>query len=183
MDLREAETLARRLMAEHGLTAKGWRFGWDSARRRFGAARPSSLTISLSVPLVSLNDEARVRNTILHEIAHALAGPGIRHEVSRFGRRRKKADWHGPHWRAIALAIGCDGKTCFSSETTNRPVAPYEQFCRNCDWKRPAFRRSSKRQACSRCCRAHGSKGFDERFVVGFRAASVTPVTAEHGQR
>jgi predicted SprT family Zn-dependent metalloprotease len=52
--------------------------------------------------LVSLNDKREVRETILHEIAHALAGPKVRA--------------HGREWGEIALRIGCNGRRCYGDE-------------------------------------------------------------------
>jgi len=67
-----ARILAVTLMQQHGLV--GWTFKFDHARRRFGCCNFTRRTISLSRPLTFLNDDAEVRDTILHEIAHALAG-------------------------------------------------------------------------------------------------------------
>jgi len=96
MDLFTAERNAKLLMAAHGLTDKGWRFEWDNAARRFGQCRYSTKTISMSRQLTRQRSEGSVRNTMLHEIAHALT-PG---------------SGHGYEWRMKALAIGCDGKRC-----------------------------------------------------------------------
>jgi predicted SprT family Zn-dependent metalloprotease len=94
MDLFTAERNARMLMAAHGLT--GWTFQWDRAARRFGQCRYSTRTISMSAPLTKNRDANAVRNTMLHEIAHALT-PGHGHDAV---------------WRAKAISIGCDGKRC-----------------------------------------------------------------------
>ena len=83
MNRDDAATLARTLMNEHGLGDIPFEF--DNRRRAFGVTHflinNSVVThactvkkITLSEPLVKLNDEASVRNTILHEIAHAKAG-------------------------------------------------------------------------------------------------------------
>lgn len=84
--LTQARTLALSLMAEHGLLADGWRFAWSHARRQLGCCRIARRrdrvtgrvteirTIALSRHLVRLNADGQVRDTILHEIAHALAG-------------------------------------------------------------------------------------------------------------
>jgi len=90
VDLEDARRLATELMTRHGLA--GWRFELDRAKRRAGICRHQQRTIGLSAPLTRLHPEAEVRDTILHEIAHALAGP-------RAG--------HGPAWVATALRIGC----------------------------------------------------------------------------
>ncbi|HYO07513.1 MAG TPA: SprT-like domain-containing protein, partial [Tepidisphaeraceae bacterium] len=81
MNLYAARLLTRSLMNQHGLS--DWRFDFDHARRRFGSCRPRQKLITLSRHLVFLNEEPEVRDTILHEIAHALT-PGDGH-----GRRWK----------------------------------------------------------------------------------------------
>ena len=81
MKLSEAQRLAVSLMREHGLAQMGWTFGWDRARRRLGACHHDKRLISLLVPLtIHDTDDARVRNTILHEIAHALVGAEHGHD-------------------------------------------------------------------------------------------------------
>ena len=100
MDLNDAAKLAVLYMDLHELN--GWQFRFDRATRRFGCCHHSSKTISLSRDLVSLNDKRDVRDTILHEIAHALAGPKVRP--------------HGREWREIALRIGCNGRRCYGDE-------------------------------------------------------------------
>jgi predicted SprT family Zn-dependent metalloprotease len=99
VDLREAERLARGLMAEHGLT--GWTLAFDRAKRRAGICRFDRREIGLSAPLTALHTEAEVRDTVLHEIAHALVG-------ARHG--------HDAVWRATARRIGCSGERCVSRD-------------------------------------------------------------------
>jgi hypothetical protein len=59
-------------MREHQLLPK-WSFQFDSAKLAFGKCNFTDRVISLSRHLVELNNEAEVRDTVLHEIAHALA--------------------------------------------------------------------------------------------------------------
>lgn len=97
MNIKDAQTLAITLMEKHNLT--GWIFRWDNAKCRFGQCSHREKRISLSKRLTELNDEARVKNTILHEIAHALVD--VRHG-------------HDYVWRMKAQEIGCDGNRCYS---------------------------------------------------------------------
>ncbi|MEI5673085.1 MULTISPECIES: SprT-like domain-containing protein [unclassified Nocardioides] len=99
MDLDEAARMGRALMAEHGL--RGWTLVFDRAKRRAGICRYDRRQIGLSAPLTELHDEADVRDTVLHEIAHALVG--VRHG-------------HDAVWRATARRIGCSGERCVSRE-------------------------------------------------------------------
>jgi predicted SprT family Zn-dependent metalloprotease len=102
VNTREIEQLAHDLMAEHGLTALGWRFKWDNSKNRGGQCRFNKREIGLSKPIFSLpQNQHGARNTILHEIAHALAGPSA---------------GHGPQWRRQARAIGCTAERCHTLE-------------------------------------------------------------------
>jgi predicted SprT family Zn-dependent metalloprotease len=95
LDLTEARDLAEGLMARHQLT--GWRLLFDNAKTRGGACRADRREITLSRPLISLYSPEQVAQTALHEIAHALAGPGHGHDQI---------------WRTIARRIGYSGGRC-----------------------------------------------------------------------
>lgn len=96
MDLKEAAGLATRLLGEHSLT--GWTFAFDRAKVRAGACHHGARRITLSRAITAAHDEAQVRETLLHEIAHALVGP--RHA-------------HDEVWRARARAIGSSGERVY----------------------------------------------------------------------
>jgi predicted SprT family Zn-dependent metalloprotease len=124
MRLPDARKLALELMAEHGLTQTGrapefgvrvWRFTFDNAVRRFGVCRYHKGTISLSRVLVKLNPDAEVRNTILHEIAHALAG---------------HANGHNHVWKRIAERIGARPERCYSRRQVTTPDPKFVGHCR-----------------------------------------------------
>jgi predicted SprT family Zn-dependent metalloprotease len=87
--------MALALMAEHGL--HDWRLVIDSAKTRAGVCRFARREIGLSRHLTVLHSEAEVRDTVLHEIAHALVGPEHRHDAV---------------WRATAVRLGCSGERC-----------------------------------------------------------------------
>lgn len=119
MNLDEARRLARSLMDQHGL--QHWRFAFDRAAARFGSCAVSKLTITLSWKLTMLNDVEQVRDTLLHEIAHALA-PG---------------DGHGGKWKTACRKIGAKPFRCFTSEEVVIParrLPRFEQGCTRCDW-------------------------------------------------
>jgi predicted SprT family Zn-dependent metalloprotease len=106
MDLSAARSLAVSLMAEHGLV--GWRLQFDRAKRRAGICHYGDRVIGLSAPLTALHSEDEVRDTVLHEVAHALAGP---------------AAGHGPRWRAVARRLGCSAERCMSADSARVPGA------------------------------------------------------------
>ena len=91
--------MCRVLFEKHGLLEAGWRFGgFDRAKTRCGVTKYDSKSISLSCYYIAKTEvsEENVRNTILHEIAHALT-PGHHHDAI---------------WQEKALAIGCNGERC-----------------------------------------------------------------------
>lgn len=65
--------LAFDLLETHGLTPN-WSFALDNAKRRFGACCFNTRRISMSRLLLANASETAIRNTLLHEIAHALGG-------------------------------------------------------------------------------------------------------------
>ncbi|MDE0281566.1 MAG: SprT-like domain-containing protein [Gammaproteobacteria bacterium] len=99
--LREVALEARGLMDRHGLAE--WTLGFIAARGKLGECRPLERRIGLSRHHAVTGSPEQVADTVLHEIAHALAGSGA---------------GHGPAWKAIARRIGatprsgvhgCDG--------------------------------------------------------------------------
>ena len=136
MKLSKAELLALKLMNENDLLIKGWRFEFDNAKRRFGVCKYRCKRIGLSRNLTELNDEARVKNTILHEIAHALVG-------NQHG--------HDSVWRKKAMEIGCDGERCFNSREVFTPEANYEAVCKGCGYMHKKYKRPTKNSSCGKC--------------------------------
>ena len=136
MELSRASFLAINLMEKHGLTNQGWRFKFDNARRRFGVCKYRSKLICLSQHLVALNNEARVTDTILHEIAHALVG-------SNHG--------HDRVWRAKAIKIGCNGERCYNSAEVATPQSKYIAICVGCGYTHKKHRTPKKNSSCAKC--------------------------------
>ena len=140
MNLQEAKDLAISLMEEHGLIDARWYFRFDNAKRRFGVCNYTYKRISLSTALTELNDIEKVKDTILHEIAHALVGFNHGH------------DWV---WKQKALEIGCNGDRCYSSDEVVTTSAKYEAVCPNpeCKHLHKKHKRSrrTKRSSCGKC--------------------------------
>ena len=145
MERKSASILALNLMRDHNLV--GWTFRFDRAVRRFGQTTYDNHTITLSGPLTDGSVEAVVRNTVLHEIAHALIGPG-------FG--------HGITWRRQAAAIGCDAKRCVTLADSARVKPPLVLVCiPGKHVIKTAYRTSkiSKTHHCIRHFNADGTRG------------------------
>src|ERR1700677_340537 len=98
MDTGRAMILAHELLAQHGLSHLS--LDWHRSNKSVGICHFARLapdqpwhaiTITLSRGLVECNEDSLIRNTILHEIAHAKAG---------------NAAGHGPLWKLAAIAVG-----------------------------------------------------------------------------
>ncbi len=108
MNLNAASVLAQSLLAEHAL--HDWTFAFNRRKRAFGLCDFQKRTIYLSAVLAELNGEAEVRDTLLHEIAHALAGHGA---------------GHGPAWREVADSVGAKPRRCYRADEVKQPPSPY----------------------------------------------------------
>lgn len=97
-----------------------------------------------------MNDEARVKNTILHEIAHALVGGGHGH------------DWA---WRSKALEIGCDGNRCYTTKNTVVPESKYIAVCNSCGHVHRKHRATKTITACGICCKGT----FKKEYILEFK--------------
>lgn len=146
--------MAHTLLKKHQLHE--WCFKFDHAKRRFGCCNYSNSVISLSRHLTRLNDEDEVRDTLLHEIAHALT-PG---------------DGHGRKWKAKCLEIGAKPERCYQAEEVEQTLAPYYLYCKHCGIEQPRFRRSRRIVACRDCCNRYNSGKFSDDFQLHWREAS-----------
>lgn len=95
MKLSDASVMIRSLMDQHGLC--DWQFKWSRSKRTFGMCYSRFRIIVMSPYLVELNPEEETKDTILHEIAHALVGANQRHNRI---------------WKAKAKEIGARPEAC-----------------------------------------------------------------------
>ncbi len=111
--LREVAAQARELMDRHGLG--DWSFRFNAARKKLGVCHYREKLILLSREHAADGTPVQVTDTILHEIAHALAGP-------RAG--------HGPVWKEIARRLGATPKSCApeTEQSRNKREAAKAKF-------------------------------------------------------
>lgn len=150
MKLEQAESLALKLMTEHGLIPK-WSFRFDRAKVRFGCCNFTKKEISLSKSLTELNDKAKVYDTILHEIAHALVGPF-------FG--------HGKKWKQKVIELGGEAKTRYHHTDVILPKRKYTTHCPSCNQTAQAQRK--RKVACRTCCQKYNKGKYSEKFRIVF---------------
>lgn len=91
-----------------------WRFGFNRRKRSLGLCVYSRRTIELSLPFVERNPIEAVRDTVLHEIAHALVGPKHGHDST---------------WKRKCLEIGAIPKRCGDAEM---PAGLWNARCGHC---------------------------------------------------
>lgn len=157
MQLPDAQALADQLMQRHELYDQGWSFSFDQAKVRFGVCKHYRKQITISRYLVELNDEPEVRDVILHEIAHAIAG----HSAG-----------HGRQWQRIAADIGAKPERCYSTANVATPEAAFIGTCPSCSREIKRHRRN--KLACGTCCRKHNAGKFSPEYLFTWQRAAIS---------
>jgi hypothetical protein len=139
--------MAHELMGHYNLSQTGWEFYFNDNRSRLGVCKDYNKSIELSVWHVNNSPFESVKNTLLHEIAHAIVGCGHQHNHV---------------WRRKAIEIGCDGERC---GTMNAPYK-YTAICSNCETTYQTNRASNK--ACGRCCKKFNSGRYSSEYKFIF---------------
>ena len=111
-----------------------WTFDFDHAKRRAGLCNFSEKRITVSRYLAGRYEDDEVHQILLHEVAHALAGPSA---------------GHGPKWKATARELGYVGKRLHDGAIASE-LAPWVGTC-------PAghvhyrYRKPTRPLSCGRC--------------------------------
>lgn len=122
MELSAAENLALDHMTYWLCSDWGWEFKWSRAVTYFGWCkwntrdREDGGVIRLSKPITELNTEDHVLDTVLHEIAHALAPYDAN---------------HGYEWKVEAARVGADPTRCYDTAVAT-PPRPWISYCEWC---------------------------------------------------
>ena len=134
MHLTDVMTLARALMEEHDVGH--WELELDRARRRAGQTDHGRRRITLSRHLMGLYSKAEVRETVLHEIAHARVG---------------SSHGHDGVWVAEARRIGASGRRMVGQEAPRF----WGRWLGTCPAGHEVdrMRRPRRPVSCSRCAR------------------------------
>jgi predicted SprT family Zn-dependent metalloprotease len=126
MDLEKLTEIATERLAEHGLAA--WTFGVTESKRRLGVCKPRKKRIEISAYYALHNADDAVLDTLMHEIAHALAGPEA---------------GHGPAWKAIAIRVGATPRACDNSPDTVVEPGDWQTTCPGCNRTHHRYKRPS----------------------------------------
>ena len=116
MDLKELETIASQEMLEARL-AHGWTFVLAATQRRLGVCKYRTKRIEIAEYYARNSPQVTVLDTLLHEIAHAIAGPAAK---------------HGPAWKAVAIRLGATPRACDNSHETVVPPGDWQATCPAC---------------------------------------------------
>ncbi len=142
---------AEQLLAAH-LGPGGWTFAFDHAKTRAGQCDFGRRRITVSRHIASRVSEEDVDQVLLHEVAHALAGP-------RAG--------HGPVWRRTAASIGYTGSRLYDGPVASE-LAPWVGTC-PAGHEHFRYRTPTRPLACARC-----SRRFDGRNLISWERRAAT---------
>lgn len=132
--LQQIEARAAELFAEYGVS--GYTFGWDRAANRRGQCNYTDRRITMSRKIAELATFEESEQTLIHEVAHAVVGPG---------------HGHGPVWKRQARSMGHSG-----SRTSTRAVEVPKPLIGTCPNGHTSGRhRAPKRPtSCGKCSRS-----------------------------
>jgi predicted SprT family Zn-dependent metalloprotease len=143
MTLEEARALALQLMDHFALFTTKLEF--NRRKRTMGCYHVQRDTIYLSSAFIAVLDEDEIRDTILHEIAHALH--------FRDGNRGPS---HGREWQRWAILVGA--RPVAKSDVGKTPPSKYVLECCGCGYQQPRHRRPKYTNYSHRRCRLAGKE-------------------------
>jgi len=109
-----ATQLALDLITQH--LPSEWKFAWNKRKSALGVCNYTRKTIFLSEYFVARISDEEVKDTILHEIAHALAWIEYGHKG------------HGWQWKRVCVRIGAKPVRCHTG-TVDNPNYRYKIKC------------------------------------------------------
>ncbi|RCK59733.1 SprT-like domain-containing protein [Microbacterium sorbitolivorans] len=150
-DLQKVTVWANALIRMH--LDPSWTFAFDNAKKRAGACHFTARRITVSRYLAARFADDDIHQTLLHEVAHAIAGPTA---------------GHGPAWKSIARDLGYVGGTTHALETATE-LAPWVGICPN-GHIAYRHRRPSRPSSCAKC-----SRTFNPALMIRWSRREITP--------
>ena len=147
-ELNRVRTWADALISLH--LDPSWTFAFDNAKTRAGLCNYTDKRISVSRYLAAKYEDDEIHQVLLHEVAHALAGP-------RSG--------HGPAWKKTAAEIGYEGTRLHDGEIA-KEHAPWTGTCPR-GHVHYRYRTPTRPLACGKC-----SRGFDRANLITWQRSS-----------
>jgi predicted SprT family Zn-dependent metalloprotease len=150
-DLISVRRWAEALIALH-LDPNEWSFDFDSAKRRAGLTNFTHKRITVSRYLAACYGDDEIHQILLHEVAHAIAGP-------RAG--------HGQRWRQISRNLGYVGERTHDGVIAHEH-APWIGTCpRNHVHYR--YRTPNREMSCGSC-----GRGFNTAYLISWHRRRVS---------
>ena len=122
---------------------KDWELRFSNQKRHLGYCRPQKKIISISKAFMQTNPFPVIKDTLLHEIAHAL------HFLDT-GKTN-----HSNGWKKYALKVGCEPKRCATGEGLNIPQGKYLGICPVCGKITHFYRKVIRSYSCSHCTKSY----------------------------
>jgi predicted SprT family Zn-dependent metalloprotease len=135
--LDDIEEETRTLLDSHGL--HDWTVRFNRASNVYGICKYRTKEILLSDVLCLLNSREQTRDTILHEIAHALT---------------PRDSGHGYEWKSVARQIGAKPERCFSAQEVATPKKKYWYGCELCGRHSFCNRKKKLNRSCVPCAKS-----------------------------
>jgi predicted SprT family Zn-dependent metalloprotease len=144
-----ARELACHYLNQHGL--RDWSFAFNRSKRNLGRCLFGPKLIELSHHFVERNSLAVIRDTLLHEIAHALVGPGHGHDDV---------------WKAMCKKVGAIPERL--SLDADMPEGRWQATCAGCGMQHHKHRRPKFMHGwyCCRCGRVRGKLRWVDIFSL-----------------
>ena len=152
MTINQALTLTRKMMNDYP-ELRYWKVTHNNRKKSFGLCNYTDSVIQLSSHLVPVMTDEAVKDTIIHEIAHALC----------------PCHHHDNVWKEKCIELGGNGQRCGGSDKykdgvkghkiVQEQLAKYTLTCPVCDQKYHL----NRRPAVSKSCGMHG-RGFNPEY-------------------
>lgn len=128
-----------------------WSFAFDNAKKRAGACHFERRQITLSKYLAGRWEDDDVHQTLLHEVAHAIAGPQA---------------GHSKQWKLIARDLGYVGGATHSGPTADE----FARWVGECPagHEHRRHRRPTRAVSCAQC-----SPRYDTRYAIRWREVAT----------
>ena len=148
-DLQRVTVWANALIALH-LDPDVWSFGFDHAKRRAGLCNFTAKRITVSRYLAVRYEDDDIHQVLLHEVAHALAGPDA---------------GHGAAWKRVANELGYVGGRLLDGGAAAE-LAPWQGVCPN-GHEHFRYRQPTRIQSCGKC-----ASSFDLSYEIRWEKRS-----------
>jgi len=137
--LEQTQGMAWQFLSKYGL--HDWSFRFNRSKCNLGLCRFGPRVIELSVYFVERNSLEAIQDTLLHEIAHALVGPGHGHDLA---------------WRNMCRRVGARPER--QSFEADMPAGRWQARCKGCGMLHHKHRRPKHMRGwwCVTCGRERG---------------------------